>query len=424
MFENHPCFNAEKRHTSARVHLPVAPSCNIQCNFCNRKYDCVNENRPGVSSVILHPAQALNYLDSVLERTPNVAVAGIAGPGDPFTTPDKTLETLQLVHSKYPDLLLCLASNGLNVADYVPQIAELKVSHVTFTVNAVKPEIGAQIYSWIRFHQCVLRGIEGAGILLKQQTEAIKKLKERNITVKINTVVIPGINDNCVEDIAKYCAGLGADIQNCMPLLPVKDTPFESLTPLTQNEITSIRKNSEKYLSQMNHCARCRADAVGLIGIDNSSETEELLRNAAVIRTTAERPNVAVASMEGYLVNKHLGESETLLVFGETNEGNLSSSKKIVFKEKRETPQKGLGDKRWELLAESFKDCAAVLVSGCGRNPQQILERKGLRVITMEGFISEALPFIFNGKELPKVFLRSAGCGRGMGCAGSGSGCG
>ena len=32
-FANHPCFNAEARHKTGRIHLPVAPKCNVQCNF-------------------------------------------------------------------------------------------------------------------------------------------------------------------------------------------------------------------------------------------------------------------------------------------------------------------------------------------------------------------------------------------------------
>ena len=51
----HPCFDKEARHKNARVHLPVAPKCNIQCNYCNRKFDCVNESRPGVTSSVLTP---------------------------------------------------------------------------------------------------------------------------------------------------------------------------------------------------------------------------------------------------------------------------------------------------------------------------------------------------------------------------------
>jgi len=67
-FNRHPCFNAKVKGQYGRVHLPVAPKCNIKCNYCNRKYDCVNESRPGVTSTILTPDQALYYMDKVLER--------------------------------------------------------------------------------------------------------------------------------------------------------------------------------------------------------------------------------------------------------------------------------------------------------------------------------------------------------------------
>jgi hypothetical protein len=77
------------------------------------------------------------------------------------------------------------------------------------------------------------------------------------------------------------------------------------------------------------------------------------------------------------------------------------------------------------MLAEALKDCAAVLVSGCGKNPQKILESKGLQIITLEGLISEALPPIFSGRSLPKILLRTSGrCGRGQSCSGNGTGCG
>ena len=120
----HPCFNSDVRHTTGRIHLPVAPKCNIQCNYCDRKFDCMNESRPGVTSAVLEPKQALAYLDKVLERVPQLKVVGIAGPGDPFASPDETLETLRLVREKYPEMLLCVASNGLNVAPYAEELAQ------------------------------------------------------------------------------------------------------------------------------------------------------------------------------------------------------------------------------------------------------------------------------------------------------------
>ena len=105
----HPCFNKDVKGQFGRVHLPVAPKCNIKCNYCNRKYDCVNESRPGVTSTVLSPEQSLEYMRRVLEKEPRISVAGIAGPGDPFANGEQTMETMRLLRQEFPELILCLA---------------------------------------------------------------------------------------------------------------------------------------------------------------------------------------------------------------------------------------------------------------------------------------------------------------------------
>ena len=162
----HPCFNSDVRHRTGRIHLPVAPKCNVQCNYCNRKFDCANESRPGVTSAVLLPKQAVNYLHQALKVMPELKVVGIAGPGDPFATPEETLETLHLVREQYPEMLLCVATNGLNLEPYIAELARLQVSHVTLTVNAVDPAIGAEIYAWLRDGRTIYRGEAAASHLL------------------------------------------------------------------------------------------------------------------------------------------------------------------------------------------------------------------------------------------------------------------
>jgi nitrogen fixation protein NifB len=422
MFSNHPCFNKSVRHRTGRVHLPVASRCNIQCNYCNRKYDCANESRPGVSSVVLDPYQALNYLDSVFLRLPNISVVGIAGPGDPFANPLETLRTMEFVRAKYPSLILCLATNGLGLCEYMDRLVELRVSHVTVTLNCIDPEVGARIYAWVRFGNRVYRGVEGAKILFERQVESIRGLKSRGIVVKVNTVVIPNVNFDHVLSVSRFCGDVGVDVQNCMPMVSVGGAVFEGYEEADDSVMSELRRAASCYVPQMEHCSRCRSDAAGMLGNDNGFEINRLLRDASIIRTTAERPNIAVATREGLFVNRHLGESEFLCVFGKCDD-------KIVLLEQRKTPPSGSGDLRWRQLANDFSDCAAVLVSGCGENPRRLLEEAGLRIVTLEGLISEAVPCIFAGKELPKMLLKSSkscaagGCGS-VGCKGTGSGCG
>jgi hypothetical protein len=51
--KNHPCYSEEAHHHYARMHVAVAPACNIQCNYCNRKYDCSNERSAQLGAAVL-----------------------------------------------------------------------------------------------------------------------------------------------------------------------------------------------------------------------------------------------------------------------------------------------------------------------------------------------------------------------------------
>ena len=418
-FDKHPCFSSTARHQYGRIHLPVAPRCNIQCKFCNREFDCPNESRPGVTSSVLSPEQALYYLGLVMRKNPNISVVGIAGPGDPFANPVETMETLRLVRESYPDMMLCVATNGLNVTPYVEELAELDVSHVTLTINAVKLEIAREIYSWVRHGKRIRRDMDAAGVLIENQLAALWALKKAGLVVKINTIVIPGINDNHIEYLAAHLASMGADIQNCIPIYPVKGTPFEHLKPLPTADLSALRLRAGTHIKQMRHCARCRADAVGLVGQSNTVEITELLTQSALqtfdtLQDTLNRPYVAVATQEGLLVNKHLGDADELLIYGQSDNG-------FELVGRRQTPERGIGDKRWQDLTVILNDCRTLLVSGIGSNPTAILSESGIRVTIAEGLIDEALERVFNNKPIPAP-VRFQKCGDG--CGGDGGGCG
>lgn len=92
----HPCNSEEAHHHYARIHVAAAPACNIQCNYCNRKYDCANESRPGVVSEKLTPEQAARKLLAVATRIPQLTVLGIAGPGDALANPKTTYHATDL----------------------------------------------------------------------------------------------------------------------------------------------------------------------------------------------------------------------------------------------------------------------------------------------------------------------------------------
>ncbi len=414
----HPCFNAKMRGLYGRVHLPVAPRCNIQCNYCDRKYDCVNESRPGVTSAVLSPHQAMSYLEYVLEEVKNISVVGIAGPGDPFANPEETMETLRLVREKYPEMILCLATNGLGIGPYIDELSEMNVSHVTITLNAIDPEIGSKLYAFVRHGKKVLAPKTGFNVLLEKQLEAIIRLKEKNVTTKVNTIIVPGINNTHIEAVAKKMSVLRVDILNCIPFFPNKGAAFAGIEEPPKEMVTQIRKKAAQYIPQMYHCKRCRADAVGILGEENGCAINEKLQECSQLPEIHDekRPYVAVASLEGVLVNQKLGKAEELYIYGQRDNGE------IYFVETRKTPEPGGGMQRWEDLSEVIGDCRALLVAGIGDNPRRTLSKKKIDILELDGMIEDAAEAVFEGHSMNFMVRRDVvACNKqhpmaGMGC--------
>ncbi len=415
-WSKHPCFHLQAKGSCARVHLPVAPACNVQCNFCNRSFDCVNESRPGVTSAVLTPSQAVDYLSRIIQAEPRLTVAGIAGPGDPLANPVQTLQTIRLAKERFPGLLFCLSTNGLDLPHYVDRLAELGLSHVTVTVSAVDPEIGARIYKWVREDNVLYTGPEAGRRLLARQIQSITRLKELGLAVKVNSIVLPGINDEHIVDIARVMGGLKVDLMNCLPVYPTAATPLADLKQPKKSQIAVLRKEAGIFVSQMTHCRRCRADAVGLVDQDRSREWAATLTACARQgqETEESRPYVAVATREGMLVNKHLGEARTLQIWG-------NSKGRAGLIEERRTPPSGCGSWRWEELARTLADCRMVLTAAAGERPRSILGQAGIPVAECSGLIQEVVQAVYADTVSAFQARRQS---MQTGCGGGGEGCG
>jgi len=420
----HPCFNKASSGSCGRIHLPVAPKCNIQCNYCNRKYDCVNESRPGVTSGILKPFQALEYTRQVLEKEPRITVIGIAGPGDPMANPAETLETMRLIRAEFPHMLFCLSSNGLAMPEYVDDLAALGVTHATVTMSTIDPEIGARIYAWVREGNVVYRGRDAAERILARQLESIAALKSRGLAVKVNTIMLPGVNtidDGApIKAVAQKARELGVDLMNLMPLVPTAGTPFGELAEPTKDDVTAVRAQIGHLVPQMTHCRRCRADAVGLLCADRSGELGGVLAACGKLPPQGQddRPHIAVASREGMLINQHLGEAKRFQIWGKAENGGF----RLV--EERQAPTAGCGPSRWEELSRLLLDCRAVLVGAAGETPRKILAERGVVTATCSGFIEDALAVAYGEGGVGGLeVLRAKRGGLSKPCCGTGDGC-
>ncbi|MDV6249976.1 nitrogenase cofactor biosynthesis protein NifB [Vibrio sp. EA2] len=370
----HPCYS-KQAHQYARMHLPVAPACNIQCNYCNRKYDCSNESRPGVVSHVMDSAAALKQFSTIKKRAPNLTVVGIAGPGDALANPQATFKTLRDIHKADPTVQLCISTNGLALAEHVMTLAVLGVNHLTITINCIDPEIGEKIYPWIFYNRKRLKGRIAAQTLIERQLLGLELAAKADMLVKVNTVLIPGVNDHHIAQVSEKVKSLGATLHNIMPLIsdPSHGTHFglSGQRGPTDDELEHVRDACGVHMPQMTHCKQCRADAVGMLSDDNASPCGSSAKSSLY--------KVAVASHGEAHIGLHFGHAERFEIYQYDQ-----NSQQFLFEESRNVSQYCQGqsdcgeEAEKEALFNTISDCQMVLSARIGITPWRELEKRGV----------------------------------------------
>jgi nitrogen fixation protein NifB len=351
-----------------------------------------------------------------------MTVLGVAGPGDPLANPAKTFKTFELISKTAPDIKLCLSTNGLALPDHVDTIAKYNVDHVTITVNMVDPEVGARIYPWIFWKNKRVTGIEAARILTERQMQGLEMLTERGILCKVNSVMIPGVNDHHLVEVNRAVKSRGAFLHNIMPLIsaPEHGTVF-GLTGQrgpTAQELKALQDSCEGEMNMMRHCRQCRADAVGLLGEDRSAEftTEKIMemdvsydlesrqayqnaveqeRLAKVAAKNAELETlarqeasdikilVAVATKGSGRINEHFGHAKEFQIYELSSKG----AKFVGHRRVDLYCQGGYGEEdSLETVIKAINDCVAVFVAKIGHCPKDELAAAGIEPIDQYAF--------------------------------------
>ncbi len=403
MTSKHPCYTFDAQHRYARMHLPVAPACNISCNYCNRRFDCVNESRPGVTSEILTPEMARDKFLRVKAEIPNLSVVGIAGPGDALANWNEVRRTIELIQKEASDIIFCLSTNGLMLREYGPEIVSLGVKHVTVTVNCLNPSIGAQIYKHVVYEGTCHTKEAGAEILLKNQMEGIRYLADNGVLVKVNIVMIKDVNASHLLEVVKKVKRLGAFMTNIMPLIPAPGSAFENHPQTSMKDINAMREICGSDISQMRHCQQCRADAIGLLKEDQShkyrTNAHEMIKEQTVAK---EKYKVAVTSKYNKMVDLHYGQADKFHIYEIDGSG-------ISFLETRETVKycNGPGcDEREaakEAAVKTISDCNAVLTMRIGHDAQKHLSEKGFSIFESCVSVEEGLIDVYRRLGMKKA---------------------
>ncbi len=438
----HPCYSPEAHRHFARLHLAVAPQCNIQCHYCNRKYHCSNESRPGVVSELLTPEQAVKKALAVGAAIPHLAVVGIAGPGDPLAHPQSVFAVFDALTEHAPDLLLCLSTNGLALADHVDALCRHRVGHVTITINCIDPDIGAQIYPWIVWQGRRLRGREAAEILIARQLQGLELLVARGVQVKINSVLIPGVNDPHLVDVNRMVKAKGAFLHNIMPLIarPEHGTHYGKTGQRepSAEELATVRAACGSDAGMMNHCQQCRADAAGLLGQDRGAEftvekvaalvvdgpaamakraavraaVEQRLAMQARFLQSVQRPpasshrppvalptlRIAVGSTDGQTLDAHFGQVREFLIYDVSPHGARQVERRAINDRYCSGPVTcGEAAPILNDAIQILRDCAVLLCARIGFEPWRSLQEAGIQPNSEHAgeAITEVLPAVY-----------------------------
>lgn len=377
----HPCYNCAG-HKNARIHLPVAPACNVQCNYCVRKFDCPNESRPGVTSSILTPEEALERYKIVKAKLPNLTVVGIAGPGDSLADNyPQVKRTLELIREYDKDVTFCLSTNGLMLPFYAKELVSLGVTHITVTMSAVDPKISGKIYQYVKYMGGIYEGDAAGAIMVSNQLSGLRLLLAEGIICKVNIVTLKGINEQHIPEVVRTCKEMGVYITNIMQMVPVKGSAFENLPLVSNLEIGKLRTECGTIMKQMLHCRQCRADAIGTLDNDLSLD---LAGFTVEEKREKEKKKIkkhllfAVASKSGINVDLHFGHAKEFYIY-EYSDGDIRYlEKRDVEKYCSGNAYCGEQEDKFAKILGTLSDCNGVIAMRIGDSPKRRMEDKGI----------------------------------------------
>jgi nitrogen fixation protein NifB len=254
LIEKHLCYGSGAQYKFSRLHLPVLSDYNVGYNYAPTRH-IVGTSQPAVGTV----DEAIENVRIAAKTDPRLRIVSIYGPGDPLAT-DVTFKTLQFVQDEYPYITRCVGTNGLLLPKKVEDLQDSGVAALTLTINAIDPDIGSQIYSYVRQNGETLRGKEAFEELSINQLEGLQRAADAGMMVKVKSVYIPGVNSEHLIDVAKIVRRLGAYIMNITPVVPqgkFANTPMPSL-----QEVQDLRNICSNIIYQFHTCEHCGADVI------------------------------------------------------------------------------------------------------------------------------------------------------------------
>ncbi len=387
----HPCFNNYDFH-SAIIHLPIASEYNVNFNNGLQQSYCPGDWCPDPVYTILTPYEAMERFLEAKKSIPNLTVAAIAGPGEPLADFEAVKETVRLVRQTSPETILCLSTNGLMLPVYASHLISLGVNYITVTVNTIRPEKGAGIYSHITYLGHKYYGVEGANILLQNQISGISYLASLGISVRMNIEVMKEINDSEIEEMVHLAKECGCRMTNILRRVSGGEGDSNGLEAYSSDGMSDLRRECEAILPQSYYCKPCNPATVETLSSKISVEFKDcadcLKRDEMTSVSVSYR--FAVCSKNGKLIDQHFGQATKFYIYDYKDDV-------VTFVETRPTEQycKGSQDEkaagRIYKLIKAIEDCNCVICMRIGACPSNALQEKDIDIYTTYNLIEEGL---------------------------------
>lgn len=313
--------------------LPVAPR-----HFIGRKVS--NKD------VVITP----NQVELLCTTQDQVQVIVLEGPGDPLATPKITKKVISLIQKRWPETDIQITTSGINSTAFLE--AE-HIAQINLVVDALDPSVLKSIYNWIRPAQKNIPLTEACLLLLEEQEKLLVFCKEQSIPFIAQTTIVPE-NVEHILNIAKKMADYGALSLQLSKSSEVEDCALEAL-----------QKQTAMYLPT------------------NIAKVKKIEKSPELVPTET-KDKVAVTTSDGLNIDQHLGQAKQVVIYANTK-GTFH------FVGKRQMPEPGKGDQRWQELAATLNDCYVLLTSHAGPKATENLEQLSLPIIIHTGRIETHL---------------------------------
>jgi nitrogen fixation protein NifB len=237
--------------------------------------------------------------------------------------------------------------------------------------------------------------------------------------------MIPGVNDQHLQEVSKIVKQKGAFLHNVMPLIAeAEHGTFYGIMGQrgpSAKELQDLQDACSGDMNMMRHCRQCRADAVGLLGEDRGDEftmdkieAMDIDYNAAMVKRAAIHEGIkqeldskraekaeknivplesltdgkqyrpvlmAVATSGGGVINQHFGHAKEFLIYEASMEGVRFISHRKADQYCEGDISCGDGESVLAMTIRTLEGCEAVLCSKIGFEPWDMLEEAGIAPI-------------------------------------------